>query len=632
MVPAAVPQRAKAAQRFDSNCLQGEILDYEIVGAKAENLRGYSSTYLPLDRSASVVVGPNNAGKTSILRLLNWLINDVDPEQCRSEWRLPEEISAFLLPARETMHRARRLVLRVRIADGRMHRKYRCVDGIATLRLNIRLSPSPVAYLALGEARRGEQKQSSGYALELLRRVQDSVNLIYVPSFRDVASTRFKSTLREAFLQRVSSRVLHHQQGGAPGEYRTVKRSVDAITKTLEKLASPVWQEMSANLPPGLARAGSITVGFEVEALIGFLAEKFALRVSTGDHDSSQVPLSELGSGLQSLLDLAVSRSEASKSSATSILVVEEPESFLHPSAQRVITRSLLTQGVAKVVLTTHSSIVVDESSFNQVVICKDHKFYFPNDVDTAREEINSAFLTGHGSEMLFARSVLFVEGESDRLFFELIRRRLASIDDTGRMDQMYVVSVGGKAGFAPWIRILESYGSPADRPISWFVCADGDAASEVRRAFQEAKITVSQSVLDRLAEVGAAMGRGVEAWARAIKVLNKETHAAGISFGLAPVDLEHAALSSAATPTLRQLQGVIGAAQPSLQAVLDKLGSKAFAPNAEPIKSPWVRGHIAKTIPSPEISEDIKHLMGRWMQPLFTQAQINSMLSRLPS
>lgn len=606
-------------------------MGFEIIGVRVENLRGYSSTYLPLDRSVSVIVGPNNAGKTSVFRLLNWLLNSIQAEECSPTCQLTSVVSAFVLPARETKHRARRLSIDVRVLDGRKHRKFHCKKGIATLRLNVRLVPDPTFYIAIGDARRGEQGISDDAAIDLLKDLQLSTDFIYVPSFRDVSSEQFKETAQSAFLNRISAKVLHHQQGGAPREYRDVKRSFERITSILNGLVGPMWPEVQAHLPAGLARRASVTLSCEMDELIDFLAKRFTVRVSTGEHDSSLVPLYELGSGLQSLLDVAISHSEAQRSEKSTLLIVEEPESFLHPSAQRVMTRSLLSRnGVDKLVVTTHSATVVDESSFDQIVICKDHNFYFSKiSEQQQREEINSAFLTGQGAEMLFASCVLLVEGESDRLFFEWIRRRIAKLDSSGRMDQLFVVSVGGKKAFCPWLRILEAYGSPADRPIRWCVLADGDAASEVRRAFQDAQITIPQTVLERISDVNSSRSSGLETWSKSIRSLNRATLSSSTSFALAPVDLESVALSEASDKTLGLLYKTIGGNGPTREDLLNKLGSKAYNPVADPNKAPWVRGYIGKTLPGSELSGDVRGFFLRWMGSIFSNSEASGLLDR---
>lgn len=605
-------------------------MNLELTGVLAEHLRGYTKTYLPLDRDATVIVGRNNSGKTSLLRLLDWLLNEVDAAVLAEAWTLPASVAEFLLPARDSQNSARRLTLRVHVRDRRSHRRFECRQGIALLRLNIRLTPGPVAYLALGQPRRGEVARSSPLALELLERVKQSVRLVYVPSFRDAASTRFRRILHGSLSTRVQSRTIHRTQGGAPAEYRAVKSALASIRDVVESLAAPLWTSMRGYLPPGLAREGKVTLDCDIHELVAFAVDKLGIRVSTGSHDDKTVLLTELGSGLQSLLELSVHASEVGDTGRT-MLVIEEPESFLHPSAQRLVTRLLLSGRLAKrLLVTTHSSVVVDEARYGEVVICRGQKFYYPRQrTDLERDEINSALLSGQGAEMLFSRSVLLVEGESDRLFFEKLRRRLAQVDGSGAADELFVVAVGGKTSFAPWIRLLESYGTPADRPIEWLVVADGDAGADVRRALADAQVTVAQDVLDQMTVVGASIGSGYAPWAESVRELNRRLAGSSVRAFLLPVDLESAALSGVSQDTRALIGAKMGlTSAPSHDELLKRLGSKAAFGGQAGVKAPWLRGFIGAHLPWGELSPDVRQVLVRWLSPVLNRSAAKRLLA----
>lgn len=83
--------------------------------------------------------------------------------------------------------------------------------------------------------------------------------------------------------------------------------------------------------------------------------------------------------------------------------------------------------------------------------------------------------MAGYGAEMAFARGVLLVGGEGDRLYFEGLRRRGAQLATDSRLDEICVVPTGSKTRFGPWIRLLSGYGTDADRPINWISLVDGD-------------------------------------------------------------------------------------------------------------------------------------------------------------
>jgi hypothetical protein len=247
---------------------------------------------------------------------------------------------------------------------------------------------------------------------------------------------------------------------------------------------------------------------------------------------------------------------------------------------------------------------------------------------DPDRTAINSALMSGQGAEMLFARSVLLVEGESDRLFFENLRRRLASCDRTGGLDQLFVVAVGSKTSFAPWIRLIDSYGTASDRPIHWLIAADGDASGQVRRAFADAQVSIPQSVVDEFAAVGSKMAMGTALWASAVRKLNQLTGQDGVAAMLLPVDLESAILRGISPSARRLIAGRLGLSEATEEELLKHLGSKAVAGgSSDAEKAPWIRGFIGAHLPWKEVGTDIRSVCRRWMSPVFADDEIELLL-----
>lgn len=584
---------------------------------KIENLRGYFSTSLSLKRNRTIVVGPNNSGKTSFLKLLSWLINDLKFNPDRESRLLSEEEKQFLLPARNTRHRARRLTLSIKVHDGRSHNKFKCdSNGKAKLRINIRLTPQPIIYLRLGSPTRGEQPKHSSNAIKLLNRIQKEYSFIHIPSFRDVRTDRFDNTLVGLFKAKIEERALHSDAAGAPGEYRQVTENLNGLKEVILNLTQPMWGDLKDRLPAGMVDDASMELDVNPSSLLEFLESKLAIKISTGEHDSQKVPLTELGSGLQSLLDLSINEAELS-SEGTTILAVEEPEAFLHPSAQRTVALRLMNnQSDHQTIITTHSPIIVEEAKFSEVVLCREQKFYEPQLSSLDRDEINTAYLTRYGAEMAFADAVLFVEGPGDHHFFEGIRRRLARFDSSGLIDRCYVVPVGGSKSVAPWLRLIQAYGPVTERPIDALAVFDADVIPDIRRCFRDIDRPLNQELTDALGEITLAINdNDLEKWRDEVINVNSLAEEQETNFHLLCVDLEEAILGNANNETCQALANKIGwDDSPDRDTCLSRLGAKAFnPPNNGAKKDPWIRDWIAQNISPDELPQNTKECIKRW-------------------
>ena len=588
-----------------------------LVGLEIDNLRGFRRAALDLSRDSVLLVGPNNAGKTSIFRLLDWLLNEAREETLRGDVPLTENEKQLLIPARNTRRGARRIVLRIWLRDGRRHARFFAEDGIARLRFRLR---NDRIYANVRPPGRSEPLDSELTAIELLRELRQSTYFRHVPASRDVGSERFRQTLITALEARLSERAVHQTRSGAPGEYREVRRALTALRDVAEKLAAPLWQEMRGELVPSLSRDASLRLTVEAPGLVRWMAEQIELKLVTGDHDTGSVLPVEVGSGLQSLLDLAMFRGEAIPEGRDPILAIEEPEAFLHPTAQRTLARKLAADDSLKLLVSTHSPVFVDESSYENVVLVRNHVVYQPStdSEERVRTEINSALLSGQGAEMVFSRGVLLVEGEGDKLFFETLRRRLAPHDHTGSLDELSIVWSGSNTLFAPWIRLLESYTTDNVRPIEWLVVADGaDSATQLSRAFRDAGPRITGPSASALHRVSAsARGGDEEAMIRDVRLFNQTARRAGVRAALLPIDLEFSALSEAADETVQRIASRIGLEVDSSDTILRLLGSKHGAgPVASPLKAPWMRAAIAEMIPLNELSVDVREVLRRWFR-----------------
>jgi hypothetical protein len=136
--------------------------------------------------------------------------------------------------------------------------------------------------------------------------------------------------------------------------------------------------------------------------------------------DGTPTELNYKGDGVQSLAALALMRhaSESSARGRTFVIVVEEPESHLHPKAMHSL-KSVLNE-LSKnhqLVLTTHSPLFVDRDSVSSNIIVKNSVARPAKDI----AEIRDLLGVKASDNLQLADLVLIVEGGEDRTALDAI-------------------------------------------------------------------------------------------------------------------------------------------------------------------------------------------------------------------
>ncbi len=597
---------------------------------RLENIRGFSDARLDLSRDNAVFVGENNTGKTSILIILEWLFNKLDRKYLESDTVMPGGWHSVLLPARETRNRARRITLAVDVHDGRKLRKYADDDGQVTMRINLRLSP-PKVVVRLGPARKGEPFASDGKAMDLLDELKSAYDYHYVSPYRGHGSDNIKAIFYEAFKRRLDD--WYKGLGSNANERRDFGGLVESLAAMSNEKLDPILGRIMSVLPNGMIPESIIDPNIDEEVLLDLVASQASLRVSTGLHDNSFVSPELVGSGLRSMLELAA-QAEPRRNRKT-ILAVDEPEAFLHPIAQRMLAKELLQMDVSQRFISTHSPVMVEEADLQDVVLVKDHKFYPSVVSDKKAIEIGSALLKKHGAEMLFAKSVLLVEGESDYFFFEIMRERLLEQDDSSRLMGLYVLPVGGKQQFCPYVRLIDGFGE-SEHPVEWLIVADNDAVDDIKRIYSDIGFTLTQNIKDAKKVIkDHYRDRDFSSWRAATTLMNELFDEDNVNISLMPGDLEYVILEKASAEMLSGVRGLIGGGGGDIDRnqIMKSLGSKGVDGRSidDPKKGPFIRAYIARNITPKEVTSDLRKLLARWVRPLgVSSADLERLLKKI--
>lgn len=176
----------------------------------------------------------------------------------------------------------------------------------------------------------------------------------------------------------------------------------------------------------------------------------------------------EVGSGMQNLLMLSIFQTYAELMGGKVIFGIEEPEIYLYPLAQRSLYKNFirLSESV-QIFYTTHNPNFVDAMRPDDMLLLRKSfergtyklekdPFFNTQKAQDVQHKIYTHF-NPERNEIFFAKKVILVEGDSDKILFSTLFREKWNID----LDLVGVslISCGGKSGVNYFIGVCKLIG-----------------------------------------------------------------------------------------------------------------------------------------------------------------------------
>lgn len=223
----------------------------------------------------------------------------------------------------------------------------------------------------------------------------------------------------------------------------------------------------------------------DVEVIPPNINDVFRANTQVWVNDGVRTDIRRKGHGLQRALTFALIKvisdqlkkvreqdnTEEAKSrsiSNSTYFILEEPELYLHPQAQRALFDSLLGLSETKnqVLLCTHASALIDVEKYSSICIVKKDSdaegtkiCQFAGDlfVGDGKKDFNLAYwINPDRSELFFAKKVVLVEGPTDKTIIPLLARRL------GVFKYEYtLIDCGSKTAIPLYARLLNKFSIP---------------------------------------------------------------------------------------------------------------------------------------------------------------------------
>jgi putative ATP-dependent endonuclease of the OLD family len=251
-----------------------------------------------------------------------------------------------------------------------------------------------------------------------------------------------------------------------PKFLRKLKLSTDKLLEQVSSDVSNNLQTLFSNEHLSLNVVGGESEGFSASEIL----KSTSSSVHIDNSKQSKMPLANQGTGLQRMSLIYLIQNMIEKKlmgeSDNKLLLIDEPEAFLHPEAVRALSRSLYKIGEKMpLMISTHSPILIDLSERltsiqvfrvgekEAIQLYKSNSEQFDDDDIQNMKILN--YVDSYVNEFFFADKVVIVEGDTEYIAF----KHLAKL----RNENLHIIRARGKSTIGTLMKILNQFNSRYD-------------------------------------------------------------------------------------------------------------------------------------------------------------------------
>ena len=469
-------------------------MSLKLISFSVENYRSITTARkIPLS-DYSLLVGPNNEGKSNILHALALAMNAL--VDWKRHIRAPDGRSLRKRPnVVRGLHRSSGYdwdtdfpVSKQNKANSNDSTNITLefefnADELAEFKSEIKSNLNGTLPLMVSFSQRqvdvSVRKQGRGQASLTKKRrkiaefISKRIRFEYIPAIRTADSAR------EVIYQLVD-RELYQLEDDE--EYKEALGKIEKLQQpVLDELAETIQQTVSNFLP----RVKSVQLKTHREERYRALRRSLEIAID----DGHQTKLEYKGDGVQSLVALAVMRyaSEHSSSSLSTVIAIEEPESHLHPHAihqLRSVIENLSERN--QIVLTSHSPLFVNPNNLDNTIIVKNRKAVCAKHISDVRNALGVRF----SDNLQNARVVLIFEGSNDVLAMrDIIAARSETLKKALHSGTVAIDYLSGVSS----LRSKASFYQSAACLVQCFVDYDEASHSAVQKAIDDEVLDIAK-------------------------------------------------------------------------------------------------------------------------------------------
>lgn len=252
-----------------------------------------------------------------------------------------------------------------------------------------------------------------------------------------------------------------------------IQQASDELKETIGKVYGELKNDINIQLEKTLTL---MDVKIDINMLES-KSEDYYKNIRLSVNDGIETPLENKGSGLQSLIMIELFKFYCKVFNQSSLLILEEPELFLHPHAKRMladILNDFIEDNKNQIIITTHSEEFIHNIDIENINVIrkttdgtKKSRIVKENYGDGKELQKLKIELQHKNAEMFFAEKVILVEGEEQILIPEIVKgiygKNILNNNDIS------IIKVGGKTYFDIYRKVLN------ELKIKNYIIADYD-------------------------------------------------------------------------------------------------------------------------------------------------------------
>ena len=392
----------------------------KLLSIEIENYRSIlKKQKITLDERLSVFIGPNNEGKSNLLRSIAVAMNIIielkfRPMRYRSErnnssfrisndeYLWEEDFPRQLQKKNPNGKTKLRLEFKLSEKEKNKLKIQSSIKNNEILPIEITLGKDGGTFNVKKQGRSARTYQSK--IIDILKFINEHFEFQYIPTIR---TGKLSIQVVENLLERELKRDLSNEKINK--EYSDALEKIRSIQEPIyERIANDIQGQIKKLLPS----VKYVKLNQPKERVSGLRYRSMIRTPEFLINDGIETSLEAKGDGIKSLIAISLMRTTDKSEEASDFLVaIEEPESHLHPEAVRQLAEILKSISLDhQVIVTTHSSLLVSRSNINSNIIVNRSTAVAAKSIKAIRDSLGIVVSDNLSS----AEFVILLEGKHD--------------------------------------------------------------------------------------------------------------------------------------------------------------------------------------------------------------------------